>query len=34
MEAGPFKIDSDYESLLKSAEWKMPADPFRVGSAR
>jgi len=27
MEAGPFKVDSDYESILKSADWRAMPEP-------
>jgi hypothetical protein len=28
MEAGPFKVDSDYESILKSADLKRVGTPL------
>jgi hypothetical protein len=34
MEAGPFKIDPDYESVLKPADWKRLGATFGGVPAR
>jgi len=34
MKAGPFQVDSDYESILNPSDWKRPAAVIGAQAAR